>query len=205
MIHPSTKLELVDPMVGYGVFATEPIPRGTLVWVLDDLDQVVPDERRMELDGGLRALLDKYAYRDEEGLSVLCWDDARYVNHDCECNCIGPRGGYFEIAVRDIEAGEQLTDDYRYFGLDDDFPCRCGAPSCTGMVRMSDAPLHEARWRDLLMAASQRFHLVAQPLGPWLRDPEFFDAYRGDGEGGPREALRLGGGAAAPHRGTFAR
>jgi hypothetical protein len=34
VIHPATERRFLDSEPGYGVFATRPIPRGTIVWVL---------------------------------------------------------------------------------------------------------------------------------------------------------------------------
>ena len=42
MIHPSTELKYVSPEIGIGVVATEFIPKGTITWALDPLDQVFP-------------------------------------------------------------------------------------------------------------------------------------------------------------------
>jgi hypothetical protein len=42
MIHPDTELRYVNDIIGYGVFATRLIPRGTITWVQDELYQVFP-------------------------------------------------------------------------------------------------------------------------------------------------------------------
>ena len=39
MIHPDTELRLVNQHIGLGVFATRAIPKGTITWVRDRLDQ----------------------------------------------------------------------------------------------------------------------------------------------------------------------
>src|SRR5437667_9311451 len=39
MIHPDTELRLVSERVGYGVFSTRLIPRGTITWTIDELDR----------------------------------------------------------------------------------------------------------------------------------------------------------------------
>lgn len=65
------------------------------------------------------------------------WNTARLINHSCEPNCEAwqkkKRIGIY--ALRDIEAGEELTFDY---GFDiecyADHPCRCGKPSCIGYI-----------------------------------------------------------------------
>jgi len=47
---------------------------------------------------------------------VLCWDNGRYVNHSFNSNCLTTAYD-FEIAIRDIQPGEQLTDDYGYLNI----------------------------------------------------------------------------------------
>ncbi len=37
MIHSKTELKFINDLVGYGVFATETIPEGTIVYVKDSL------------------------------------------------------------------------------------------------------------------------------------------------------------------------
>lgn len=45
MIHPKTELRFISKEVGYGVFATDFIPAGTITWVLDKLDrEFLPEE-----------------------------------------------------------------------------------------------------------------------------------------------------------------
>ncbi len=169
MIHPHTELRFVNPRVGLGVVATKRIPKGTVVWVLDPLDQVLSPDRCAALDPQLRTQLDRYSHTDARGNLVLCWDHGRFVNHSCEATCLGPDGSNFKIAVRDIEAGEQLTDDYRALGLaaEDAFDCVCGAPSCVGRVAPAP-PAVRRRWDAAVGAALASFSKVPQPLASWL-------------------------------------
>lgn len=46
----------------------------------------------------------------------MCWDNGRYVNHSFNSNCLSTAYD-FEIAIRDIQPGEQLTDDYGYLNI----------------------------------------------------------------------------------------
>jgi hypothetical protein len=50
MIHPNTELKFISPQKGYGVIATSLIPKGTITWVLDPLDQVFSSQRLSELE-----------------------------------------------------------------------------------------------------------------------------------------------------------
>jgi hypothetical protein len=164
MMHPHTILKPVDNAVGLGVFATRPIPRGPLTWVRDPLDQVLPDAQVRALDPMRRRVVEKYAWREEDDW-ILCWDHGRYVNHSCEANCLGI-GVDYEVALRDIAEGEQLTDDYRSLGpFEGSFRCRCGAPSCQARVYSDNLPegLVE-HWQRAFTLAMADYELVAQPL-----------------------------------------
>jgi len=61
-----------------------------------------------------------------------------YLNHSCEPN-LGIQGQISFHAMRDIEAGEELTFDYAT-GDDDDWSmeCACGAKTCRGTVTGQD-------------------------------------------------------------------
>jgi uncharacterized protein len=111
MIHPHTELQYIDAQIGYGVVATRLIPRGTITWVSDALDQVFPPEQKPALPALLQDQLDTYSFRDSDGNYILCWDHARFVNHSCRANCLSADFNC-ELAVRDILPGEELTDDY---------------------------------------------------------------------------------------------
>ena len=49
LLHPAGKLSWLNEGIGYGVIARAPIPKGTITWVLDPLDQVLDDDRGMQL------------------------------------------------------------------------------------------------------------------------------------------------------------
>lgn len=166
MIHPQTELRRVDDVIGLGVFATAFIPKGTIVWALDALDQRLDGARAASLDPGYAPILDRYAFTNARGEHVLCWDLARFVNHSCAATCLSP-GFDFEIAVRDIQAGEELTDDYGSLNLTEDFPCRCGSPACRGTVRPDDMSRLALTWDRRLRAAFRSLLSVPQPLW-WL-------------------------------------
>jgi hypothetical protein len=171
MIHPDTEIRHIDERIGYGIFATARIPRGTIVWALDDLDRCITPKRRAALDARYGGLLDKYAYRNGRGEHILCWDLARFVNHSCEATCLSP-GLDFEIVIRDVEAGEQLTDDYASLNLDEGFLCCCGAETCRGHVRAADFARLAPVWDRQLRAAFADIGTVDQPLWSFVRDRE---------------------------------
>ena len=168
MIHPDSELRFVNQDIGYGLFATKLIPRGTFTWVRDDLDQIVDPAIERTLPPMLARLLTVYSYLEPRG-RVLCWDHGRFVNHSCEPNCRST-GFDLEIAVRDIHPGEQLTDDYGSLNVDYDFVCRCGAPSCRKRIRAGDAVRFADAWDRDAADAFEFAGVVDQPLWPLLTE-----------------------------------
>ena len=183
MIHPDTELLHVNDHIGYGVFATRLIPRGTITWVRDNLDQVFTPQQCVEMDPVYQSILDKYSFMDGAGRMILCWDHARFVNHSCEANCLS--AGYdFELAVRDIQPGEELLDDYGTMYLQEPFACACGSPRCRGLILPDDMERLHADWDALTGDAFPLISRVEQPL--WLIVAE------------KEEVARIAGGAEMP-------
>jgi hypothetical protein len=120
MIHPDTEIRFINDIVGYGVVATKLIPKGTITWVQDELDRVYTPEEVQKLSPLMRNYLETYCFMNAKGEKVLCWDYAKYVNHSFKPTCFSTAYD-FEFALRDIEPGEQLTDDYGYLNLEEPF------------------------------------------------------------------------------------
>lgn len=116
MIHPDTELKFISNEIGYGVVATKFIPAGTITWVLDRLDREFTPLELQQMDPIYQNILDTYTFRNNKGNYILCWDNGRYVNHSFNSNCLTTAYD-FEIAIRDIQPGEQLTDDYGYLNI----------------------------------------------------------------------------------------
>lgn len=169
MVHPDTELKLVSEEIGHGVFATRPIPKGTIVWVRDDLDQVFTPEQVTGMSPFYQQILDKYSFVDARGDIILCWDHSRFFNHSCNANCMS--AGYeFEIAVRDIAAGEELTDDYGTLNLRENFGCLCRHPECRKEIRPDDLANFAAKWDKYVSDAFALIPKVQQPLWHLVRE-----------------------------------
>jgi hypothetical protein len=175
MIHPHTELRFIKKEIGYGVVATSFIPRGTITWVRDDLDQVFTPRQMHRKKGTYGELLEKYCFLDRHGHWVLCWDLARYLNHSCEASCM-ETGFDFEIAVRDIAPGEELTDDYGTLNISAGFVCQCGSHDCRRHVYPDD-PLRLAEvWDRRTASAFGLLSSVPQPLWRWVKHKRTVEA-----------------------------
>ena len=178
MLHPHTELAFIDERIGHGVVATRAIPRGTITWVLDELDQRIPPHRVRRLSTLHRKQLDKYAFVDREGNWVLCWDLGRYVNHSCAPTCASLYD--FSMALRDIRPGEQLTEDYGSLNLDAPFGCCCEAAACRGEVGPDDFLRLADDWDRAAAEVLPLLSTVPQPLWALVQEKGAVEAALSD-------------------------
>jgi hypothetical protein len=162
MLHPHTELRFVSDKIGYGIFATKFIPIGTLTWVKDKLDRVfTPDEVAQMDPANLENLL-KYTYRDRAGNYFFCWDLTRFVNHSYKPNSMLTSMGY-EVAICDINAGEEITNDYGSFNIIEPFECAWG-PHERQFVRPDDLTRYYQEWDNQIAEAMKNSGKIEQPL-----------------------------------------
>jgi SET domain-containing protein len=118
---------------GLGVFAGERIGKGEVIAMFDgpyhdggrDFD--APNDPPLFVnDHAIQ--FEHNRLRDSAGI-------ARLVNHSCDPNC-GIKDLFKIVAMRDIEAGEEITWDYSMTEDSDwEMPCRCGGATCRVVVR----------------------------------------------------------------------
>ncbi len=166
MLHPDTELRFVSDEIGYGIFATKLIPMGTITWVKDQLDRVFSKNEIQLMTESNRENLMKYTYRDRHGSYFFCWDLTRYVNHSYDPNSILTSLG-FEIAIRDIQPGEELTNDYGTLNIIEPFKCANG-PHEREFVRPDDLTRFYIEWDKLIEQSMQNQPNVNQPLSRFL-------------------------------------
>lgn len=168
MIHPDTELQFINNDIGHGVVATKFIPAGTITWVLDKLDRTFTKKEFFQMETLYREILDTYTYRNSKGHYVLCWDHGRFVNHSFKSNCLTTAYD-FEIAIRDIYPGEQLTDDYGYLNITEPF-----RPSDEGtrrkIVYPDDLPKYFKQWDKQIAAVFPKILQQKQPLASILSE-----------------------------------
>ncbi|RDW19647.1 SET domain-containing protein [Oceanobacillus chungangensis] len=163
MMYPHTKLYYINDQIGFGVFATKFIPKGTITWALDELDHILEPEFVAKLDKHRRKFLNKYTYRNRNGQYILCWDLGRYVNHSFHANCMGTAYD-FEIAIRDILPGEQLTSDYGTLNIGKSYKCIPEEGTDRERVNPNDLLHYYKEWDQQVIEALKHFNDVEQPL-----------------------------------------
>lgn len=169
MIHPHTRIQHISDEMGYGVFATQFIPKGTITYVKDSLEHEITPEAYSQHTEQMQEQIEKYSYIDERGVRIVSWDFAKYVNHCCNCNTMSTGYG-FEIAIRDIHPGEEITDEYGIFNMSKAMMLECKRPGCRGMVSAEDLDRMYPVWDKQLVGALQFFNQVEQPLDKFLDD-----------------------------------
>jgi len=146
------------------IFATEYLPKDTVVYENDPLERETRSINKEQLDA-----------LDEETRKhwwVYCWqlddntfsgprtdmsldealprDALNYINHSCDPN-IGYEGDSCLVTMRDIEAGEMICYDYAMSETDPEafpeFECECGSQYCRGRIKPTDYQLPELQQR----------------------------------------------------------
>ena len=73
--------------------------------------------------------------------------------------------GYgFEIAIRDIKRGEQITDEYGIFNLDSEMTLLCGEPGCRKTIGPNDFDTYYKDWDKKIVKSIAKLFEVDQPL-----------------------------------------
>jgi SET domain-containing protein len=137
---------------GRGLFAREAIAEGEIVCVKGGhifdrprLAELQPDLGPAEVQITEDLFIGPIRAEDREGGMI-------FSNHSCEPN-IGVQGQIVFVAMRDVEAGEELTHDWAMTDDDrDEMACRCGAASCRGVVTGQDwrRPELQARYGEYM-------------------------------------------------------
>ena len=167
MIHPKTTVKYINDTIGYGVFATDKISEGSIVYVKDSLELTITPTDYLLHSEEMKEIIDKYSYIDENGNKIISWDFAKYVNHCCNCNTISTGYG-FEIAIRDINKGEQITDEYGIFNLEMEMKLTCGNRNCRKTIKPDDFNVYYKEWDEKIKKSISKLFDVDQPLMPFI-------------------------------------
>ncbi len=112
----------LSPIHGMGVFAKRNFKKGEIVLVWNPA-------RRSFIESNLHISEAEKHYTNhlDTGEYIVMGIPERYVNHSCEPNTKINR--LKDVAIRDIEQGEEITGDYQEEGWLD-FKCACGKKNC---------------------------------------------------------------------------
>lgn len=120
MIFVKTKV-LPSKIHGSGLFADEFIPKGTIIWKFTPgFDLKFTKEQIKKLPKQVQKYLDSYCWLSKKsGKYCFASDNGKYINHSKTPNCLNT---YYKNeeedvikALRDIQKGEELTENYSTF------------------------------------------------------------------------------------------
>lgn len=170
MLHPSHELRFINSAIGYGIFATEPIPKGTIIVFSDSLDIKILPRMYARFSEKFREIVESFTYIDKEGQGVLPWDNAKYLNHSCEPNILLTPYLFF-ISTHDIAESEQITTDYGLlqayldvYQQGEFFSCQCGSSNCRKIANFKEIEQYLPLFIACLSEALSCLFQVKQPL-----------------------------------------
>ena len=137
-----TVLPYPTPGKGWGLKIMEPVKQGEFIleYIGEVLDNAAAEARLQD------EASDRHFYQMELEANRIVdaknkGNVSRFINHSCDPNievqkwCVN---GYFRLgffALRDLEVGEELSYDYKFFSSDKSIVCSCGAKNCRGTLR----------------------------------------------------------------------
>jgi hypothetical protein len=142
--------EKETPNKGKGVFASEFIPKDTLIWKLTETKKYTKNEWEK-----LPEEIKKDAYPDSNGNFVVATGKGESWNHSCDTNTWWTSD--IELSARrDIQKDDELTYDYATTDVDEtkrnddayDWVCNCGAKNCRKILH----------WNDILKPEIYKLH-----------------------------------------------
>jgi SET domain-containing protein len=144
-INPKIEVK-ISPLGGIGIFAKDKIvkgeiigiPAGILIEKKDWLDYTKENgDLGMQIDDNF--FLCPESREDVEKIGA--------VNHSCNPNT-GMDGTLLNVAMRDIEQGEECTVDYgTCFSFHKEFGCNCGTENCRKKITSEDWKIDELQNR----------------------------------------------------------
>jgi len=137
MLHSAIVVRSKGAIEGDGLFTTEFIGKGAIIWQLDE-----PTFTRAEIStwqGEKRKNFKRYGFQCGVNRFSLPIGASREMNHSCDPNTWWS-GSERIIARRDIDENEEITYDYASCDIDLEFHmvCQCGATCCRGHISNND-------------------------------------------------------------------
>jgi uncharacterized protein len=102
-----------DPRMGLGLFATEFIPKDSIVWeFVEGVDIKVSVDRVEQMSEAQQEYFKKYAWVERD-YYYDSYDHTNFINHSYQPNLDNTQD--VTISLRDIEPGEELFTNYAEF------------------------------------------------------------------------------------------
>jgi len=133
------KVDLAESKIHrWGIYAGEFIPAGRKVIEYTGERISRRETKRRSEASDLIYLFTLDAYWTLDG--SVGGSGAEYINHSCDPNLVTRiiKGHIIYMSQRDIQAGEELTVDYRFDKKVERVACSCGTASCRGTINLKE-------------------------------------------------------------------
>ena len=114
---------------GLGLYARKTILKGTIWWHARPQDVLIIEKNQFLLlntsyktdllNTIIETLLTYSYYEKELDALIFCLDNSKFVNHSSNANsgASEDENGFCAVALRDIQSGEEITEDYSKYTL----------------------------------------------------------------------------------------
>lgn len=148
---------------GKGIFAKRYIKAGTVLgWQCPDCE-ILNDDALTLMNAEDRSFYWEHCYRNKEKQLVLPCGHFKYMNHSCDANIFPMIDHDVDVAVRDINIGEEATYDYRVFYDDNEaMTCKCGSHNCCGIVTCVKTEQLKQFWNNKRLKTIEAFKKLGE-------------------------------------------
>ena len=114
-----------------GVYTQNTIINGDTILELKGIIKIIPCKYSIQISSSRHLYPDG---EDEPAMKKLIWP---YLNHSCSPNAMVNVNTLQLIALKNIEAGEEITFDYETtdWSMKEPFNCNCGSTNCRGEIK----------------------------------------------------------------------
>jgi hypothetical protein len=139
LLHPDLVIRN-SPLSGRGLFAIRKILKGTIIWRWDkDNERIYTKSQLAKFSKRYQDIVRKYGNEYNNQRINYSIDASKYWNHSCDPNTAPLTSEilYMDIAIKDIEIGEEMTFDYSLVmsgKWPQSFRCNCDTRNCRGII-----------------------------------------------------------------------
>lgn len=150
---------------GLGLFASEFIPQGTVIWFPCKKCSYYPSHQLSLLSNADFQMLNELGYTTYDNGILLPCSNACYMNHSCDPNVLD-YGLDFGVAVKDIKANDEICCDYHAWDTEEfEMVCKCNSKNCLGNIspRKCDSNIKRT-WSSAVQTTLTKMKNIKQPL-----------------------------------------
>ncbi len=144
-VSKSKKVYKKEKGEGFAVFASEPIKKGEMLFVMGGYILTIEDENSLRgIVADKPIEISDYFSISPRKPSDIPKMPQHYVNHSCNPNA-GFKGQIFLVAMKTIEPGDEIVYDYAMVMHSNknsdslfEFDCLCGSKQCRGIISEND-------------------------------------------------------------------